>query len=211
MSRAFFPALLVGLAVAGGGHANPVRCAQQALLDNGFDPNGVDGAIGSGTRAAADRFRSETGSNLPALTPSTAEVWCRALAIAPGIVKDMREICEEDGHSVEEMPVISGEWYQNGEPELPFAIFVQGKNGAGKTTGYYATPLHDGWYQSRSCVYFVGSVQDDGSLKFLTTNNGRIERRVPGFETPSDYIEGVEWISKYGNTTGWARFFPEVQ
>lgn len=38
--------------------SNAISCTQQGLLDAGFDPNGIDGKIGRGTRAASDGSRN---------------------------------------------------------------------------------------------------------------------------------------------------------
>ena len=74
--------LLPGLAAANVKN-NLVKCIQQGLLDAGFDPNGVDGAIGNGTRGAASAWHTDTGSDLPELNRNTnlpdLRDWCYSL------------------------------------------------------------------------------------------------------------------------------------
>jgi peptidoglycan hydrolase-like protein with peptidoglycan-binding domain len=79
--RAAATALVLVLGV-GGAQAGPadVRCAQQGLQNQGFDPGGVDGVIGPGTRAGATAYlAANADSDLPALTTATATTWCGAL------------------------------------------------------------------------------------------------------------------------------------
>ncbi len=70
--------LALAPAVAG----TDVKCVQRALLDAGHDPNGIDGAIGGGTLAAAASYLAATGLNLPKLTGANATQWCRSIATA---------------------------------------------------------------------------------------------------------------------------------
>jgi len=58
------------------------KCAQQALLDAGFDPNGVDGAPGGGARRALAAWGKANGLNLPSFTRAAASQVCQVL-IAP--------------------------------------------------------------------------------------------------------------------------------
>ena len=59
------------------------RCAQQALLDAGFDPKGVDGAPGRGARSALTGWAAENGLTAPEWTKATSSQVCYLLT-APG-------------------------------------------------------------------------------------------------------------------------------
>ena len=54
-----------------------IKCVQQGLLDAGFDPNGVDGAIGNGTKSAITRWGKAEQFNLLTFSLKTAASWCR--------------------------------------------------------------------------------------------------------------------------------------
>lgn len=205
--------LAAGLTVASAAMATEeVRCVQQALLDGGFDPNGVDGTLGNGTRAAAEAYGAAVPSDLPPLEAETAGLWCRALGLAPEIRAAMEAVCAEEAEDLPGMTGFAGAWFEGDEAVLPYAIFIEGVTGAGKIKGYYATALHDGWMQARSCVAFIGSITEDGGLRFFTGNNGRVERVIPGYATLPEggisYLDDIAWISRYGDTTGWAVRLP---
>jgi peptidoglycan hydrolase-like protein with peptidoglycan-binding domain len=68
----------VGLSIA-----ENVECVQQALLQAGFDPNGVDGMVGGGTRRAAMAWRTENNAELlPELDIESSTLWCSVLTSA---------------------------------------------------------------------------------------------------------------------------------
>lgn len=54
-----------------------VKCVQEGLLAAGFDPNGIDGAIGGGTRSAAAKYSKAMGGSLPVLNLQSSAQWCR--------------------------------------------------------------------------------------------------------------------------------------
>lgn len=54
-----------------------IECAQQGLLNAGFDPNGVDGAIGNGTKKAAGNYKAEKAKSLDDLSMASVAEWCR--------------------------------------------------------------------------------------------------------------------------------------
>lgn len=55
------------------------KCAQQALLDAGFDPRGVDGAPGPGARAALEAWANANGLPMPPFTGDFAAQICHVL------------------------------------------------------------------------------------------------------------------------------------
>jgi hypothetical protein len=60
-----------------------IRCVQENLGAIGFDPRGVDGRIGPGTRGALDEFVAEFAiSDAPEISEETAEGWCVLLDLA---------------------------------------------------------------------------------------------------------------------------------
>lgn len=54
-----------------------IKFTQQGLLDAGHDPNGVDGAIGKGTKRAAANYQAAPEINLPDIDLATVANWCR--------------------------------------------------------------------------------------------------------------------------------------
>ncbi len=80
----FVGALPTMPAAAADGATDYVRCVQQELTDlPDYDPRGVDGAIGPGTKAAAEQYAADhPAADLADLSPETAETWCRSLAKA---------------------------------------------------------------------------------------------------------------------------------
>ena len=55
------------------------HCAQQALLDAGFDPKGVDGAPGAGARNALERWTQSSKIEMPTFSHDSADQICFAL------------------------------------------------------------------------------------------------------------------------------------
>ena len=93
-------ALLVCILGVGGALAGPadVRCVQQGLQSRGFDPNGVDGAIGPGTSAAAAAYlAANPDSDVAALTAASAASWCDAFGGGGGAVTFAVNITGVDG------------------------------------------------------------------------------------------------------------------
>lgn len=75
-----------------------MACAQQGLLDKGFDPNGVDGQFGNGTRVASQAYLdANPDSTLPPLSndEAIAGQWCNELG-AHAIVLASEEIPIEE-------------------------------------------------------------------------------------------------------------------
>ena len=70
------------------------KCAQQALLDAGFDPKGVDGAPGNGARAALEGWSQANGVPLPTFTRDTAPQICHALTAKPAYPDADRHLME---------------------------------------------------------------------------------------------------------------------
>jgi len=70
------------MAVFAQGASPFVRCVQSNLtILPDYDPRGVDGVIGPGTRMAAEAFAANNpGLRLPELAGETAEEWCRVMA-----------------------------------------------------------------------------------------------------------------------------------
>lgn len=66
---------LIGFAAAS--TTADIKCVQQGLLDAGYDPNGVDGAIGNGTKKALANWVKENPNELAPITRSNAAHWCR--------------------------------------------------------------------------------------------------------------------------------------
>ncbi|NOD92487.1 hypothetical protein GS636_06785 [Ruegeria sp. HKCCD4884] len=63
------------------------HCGQQALLDAGFDPKGVDGAPGKGAQTALGSWAEANSFQLPLFSQETASQVCYALT-APEVVLD---------------------------------------------------------------------------------------------------------------------------
>ena len=61
-----------------------VKCVQESLtILRDYNPRGVDGSIGPGTRGAAAAYATDhTDMELPEFTAEVAEVWCRKMANA---------------------------------------------------------------------------------------------------------------------------------
>ena len=57
-----------------------VRCVQQFLLDNGYNPGPADGGFGPKTAAAAGEYLAgKDDSSLPKFSKATAKQWCTTL------------------------------------------------------------------------------------------------------------------------------------
>ena len=70
-----------------------VECVQQALLDRGFDPNGVDGRIGDGTRSALTDFEQTAQTGLSEMNRENAWTWCGAIHGPKLTLKRVANLC----------------------------------------------------------------------------------------------------------------------
>ncbi len=77
---AAFSLLVFGNIDAASSNEIEVRCVQSGLLRAGYDPNGVDGKVGAGTRRAASEYASAKAVDLPEISKRSAAVWCRELS-----------------------------------------------------------------------------------------------------------------------------------
>lgn len=98
------------------------KCAQQALLDAGFDPKGVDGAPGKGARAALEGWSQANGIPLPAFTRDTAPQICHALTAKPAYPNADRQLVETNV-----WPVWSGSVFYN-DNMADFSLATEGSN-----------------------------------------------------------------------------------
>lgn len=193
---------------------NTIKCVQQGLQDAGHDPNGIDGAIGRGTKTAAASFIETTGIALPELTSTTATQWCRVFQ-GPSIAMKMAKICTAKNIDISGRQTYAGEWFEvvgSNKPVVTFGLFIKEVDGS-KVTGHYAQPLYDPWRQGSTCTNFSGKISDDGALHFFTSNEGRIERIFPNIAPALQngkptYLPLNDWKGRYGNTNGWAASVP---
>lgn len=213
MIKFFIKLCLVPLAVLSSTIAfasDEIKCVQRGLQDAGFDPNGIDGAIGRGTKAAALAYWVDVGINLPKLSNKSSAQWCRVFQ-APAIAVKMAKICTDNDINISGRQLFAGEWFETIEsdkPVFPYAFFIKEVDG-NKVTGHYAHPLYDPWQHGTSCTYFSGQISDEGNLRFFTSNDGRIERVFPNIkpallENKPVYIPKTDWKGRYGNSSGWA-------
>ena len=66
------------------------HCGQQALLDAGFDPNGVDGAPGAGARRALVEWSMANDITMPAFTRENASQICYVLTASQPYHADLK-------------------------------------------------------------------------------------------------------------------------
>lgn len=79
MLKSFVPALLFAAVLSATPAWANVTCVQQGLVDLGFDPGPVDGALGKKTVTAASLFAANAGLTIEPLTKNNSDAWCTAI------------------------------------------------------------------------------------------------------------------------------------
>lgn len=100
--------------------ANPVvKCVQRGLDAAGYDPRGIDGSIGQGTRAAATAWATDTATELPDLTTDTVPRWCAAILQSTGALP--KNSVGTENFCADYPEILTGVWlFPNGAPAMGF-------------------------------------------------------------------------------------------
>lgn len=180
--------IIIGAAVFGTPtYANDaIRCVQQGLLDAGFDPNGVDGAIGGGTRNAAEEYLGSKGSDvtLPPLSAETATQWCTVLTgyvpqepradatakCSTGKSVDLETLGDEPGDSPF-IGVWNGSW---DDGNILHTLIVTTIRDDGSIAGFYANDaannVQAGCWRFSNTGNFVGRAEQNAIVLSLGTS-----------------------------------------